>query len=147
MNRQAVEVDKQVGARIREARMMRGVTQVDLSARIGVTFQQLQKYEKGANRVSASKLVAISDALQVDTSYFFQDTKREATKEAIEELTSEQVRTFTKQGRDLIDAFHKINNSNVRRRIVSLVQQVAACGELEEDVEDGTVAYAEDPTE
>jgi transcriptional regulator with XRE-family HTH domain len=127
MNRQPVEVDRQVGARIRQARAMRGVSQVDLSARIGITFQQLQKYEKGANRVSASKLVAISDALDVDTSYFFQDVNKEPR----EELTSDQVRTFTKQGRDLVEAFYKITDGNIRKRIVSLVQQVAAGGGLE----------------
>ncbi|MCJ9673280.1 MULTISPECIES: helix-turn-helix domain-containing protein [unclassified Neorhizobium] len=129
MSRQPVEVDRQVGSRIRQARLMRGVSQVELSARIGVTFQQLQKYEKGANRVSASKLVAISDALDVDTSYFFQDMKRERR----EEPTPDQVPIFSKQGRDLIEAFHRIDSNTVRRRIVGLVQQVAACGELEDE--------------
>lgn len=65
-------VDTYVGARIRRRRWMLGVTQQQVASRIGVQFQQLQKYETGTNRVSASRLWEISKALEVPTSYFFE---------------------------------------------------------------------------
>lgn len=65
MGREPSEIDAEVGRRIREVRKARGVSQTDLAAAAGVTFQQMQKYESGTNRVSASKLVQVAAHLQV----------------------------------------------------------------------------------
>ncbi|MDQ2095267.1 helix-turn-helix domain-containing protein [Rhodalgimonas zhirmunskyi] len=66
------DVDRMVGKRIQALRKARGLSQSDLAAAAGVRFQQIQKYESGANRVSASRLWAISDALDVEILYFFE---------------------------------------------------------------------------
>jgi len=65
-------IDAQVGARLRARRVLLGLSQSALAAKIGVSFQQVQKYERGANRVSASQLWRAADALQVELTYFFQ---------------------------------------------------------------------------
>ncbi len=77
-------VDIHVGSRLRTARIMRGQSQADLADRIGLTFQQVQKYETGANRVSASKLFDISKIWGVTPDYFFEgleDTRGGGTAE------------------------------------------------------------------
>ena len=68
----AREVDRYVGARIRERRIMLGLTQQEMAELIGVTYQQAHKYERGINRVSAGRLYDISQALNVSVSYFFE---------------------------------------------------------------------------
>ncbi|PSK81552.1 transcriptional regulator with XRE-family HTH domain [Limimaricola soesokkakensis] len=65
-------IDKHVGTRIRQGRWIRGTTQQDLGDAVGCKFQQIQKYETGANRVSASRLWDIADALEVPITYFFE---------------------------------------------------------------------------
>ena len=66
--------DIYVGSRIRMRRKMLGLSQEKLGERLGITFQQIQKYEKGTNRVGASRLQAMSDALEVPVAYFFPET-------------------------------------------------------------------------
>src|ERR1700689_3229302 len=68
-------VDQHVGARIRMQRMVRGVSQIELGKAVGVTFQQVQKYEKGTNRVSASRLQRIANVLKVRPDFFFQEAQ------------------------------------------------------------------------
>lgn len=70
-------VDIEVGKQIRYQRWRLGVSQQELASRVGVKFQQIQKYETGANRVSASRLFLISKALSVPISYFFENSERE----------------------------------------------------------------------
>lgn len=65
------EIDFALGARVREARARRSVSQIELAKQLGVTFQQIQKYEKGRNRISASRLVDISRALGVPLLFFY----------------------------------------------------------------------------
>ena len=68
----AQDVDRHVGARMRERRIMLGLTQQQMAERIGVTYQQAHKYEKGINRIAAGRLYTIAHALGVDVSYFFE---------------------------------------------------------------------------
>src|ERR1700683_1232773 len=68
-------IDRHVGARIRMQRMVRGMSQTKLGNAVGVTFQQVQKYEKGANRVSASRLQRIANVLKVQPDFFFQEAQ------------------------------------------------------------------------
>jgi transcriptional regulator with XRE-family HTH domain len=68
----ASDVDHHVGRRIRECRIMRGLTQQQLAELIGITYQQAHKYEKGVNRVAVGRLYAIAQALGVEPSYFFE---------------------------------------------------------------------------
>lgn len=72
-NNRPTETDKYVGARIRERRIMMGLSQQDIADLIGVTYQQAHKYERGINRISASRLYDIAGVLKVEVSFFFDD--------------------------------------------------------------------------
>ena len=74
------EVDKNIGAKIQELRIAMGMSRHELAEQIGVTHQQTQKYEKGINRISAGRLVAIAEALSKPVSYFFEDIPGNPTK-------------------------------------------------------------------
>ncbi len=66
-------IEKKIGEKIRELRKKKGLSQIELANRIGISFQQIQKYEKGLSKISISRLYQISDALGVDINYFFQE--------------------------------------------------------------------------
>jgi transcriptional regulator with XRE-family HTH domain len=82
----AGDIDRQVGARIRECRIMMGLTQQQMAELIGVTYQQAHKYEKGTNRVSAGRLYAFAQALEVEVTYFFEGVEAGKHQEAVCQL-------------------------------------------------------------
>jgi transcriptional regulator with XRE-family HTH domain len=124
-------IDVHVGNRIRMRRMLVGMSQDKLSETLGVTFQQLQKYEKGSNRVSASRLYRLAQVLGVPVQYFFEGLPKGA-EEAVEEAATGVTQTGEqavitnihshKQGLQLTRAFHQIASPNERRRVVELVR-------------------------
>ena len=121
-------VDKHVGARVRMRRMMLNMSQEKLGDALGLTFQQVQKYEKGTNRVGASRLQAISNILQVPVSFFFEGAPHLPGHSGMGEAPSPAyVSDFlaTSDGLSLTKSFRKIKSSKMRRRIVSLVEQIA----------------------
>jgi transcriptional regulator with XRE-family HTH domain len=67
----STEIDRHVGARMRSLRLRRSMSQTELAGQLGVTFQQVQKYERGVNRISAARLFAVARVLDVDITYFF----------------------------------------------------------------------------
>src|SRR5688572_1010405 len=123
-------VDKYVGSRIRMRRIMLGMSQEKLGESLGLTFQQIQKYEKGTNRVGASRLQQISEILQVPVSFLFEGgpggmLNANGMNEAV---SPAYVSDFlaTSEGLALTRAFTRINDSKLRRSIVDLVEQIAA---------------------
>ena len=127
--------DKHVGARVRMRRMMLGMSQEKLGDALGLTFQQVQKYEKGANRIGASRLQQISHILQVPVSFFFDGapTGEPAPAGGFADVASATYVTdflSTNEGLALNNAFMKVKNPKLRRKIVELV--VAIAGEEEE---------------
>ena len=116
-------VDVEVGARIRARRIVLGMTQNQLGDQLGLTFQQVQKYERGSNRVSASRLVAIGRALQVPASYFFDDAAPTTAhdREPESSSTAEQLN----EAWTLLRAFTAIPDANVRKSILKMVQAAA----------------------
>jgi transcriptional regulator with XRE-family HTH domain len=123
-------VDKHVGSRVRMRRMMLGMSQEKLGNSLGLTFQQVQKYEKGTNRIGASRLQQISHILQVPVSFFFEGAPAVAGArvEGMSEAPSPAyVSDFlaTSDGLALTKAFMRIADSKLRRRIVELVEQIA----------------------
>jgi transcriptional regulator with XRE-family HTH domain len=123
-------VDKHVGARVRMRRMMLGMSQEKLGNSLGLTFQQVQKYEKGTNRIGASRLQQISHILQVPVAFFFEGapTVGMVRTEGMSEAPSPAyVSDFlaTSDGLALTKAFMRIADSKLRRRIVDLVEQIA----------------------
>ncbi len=124
-------IDIHVGSRIRLRRTMLRMSQEKLGESLGITFQQIQKYEKGTNRVGASRLQNISSILNVPVSFFFEDAPGEnrASPARIEEASSSNfVVDFlsSSEGLQLNRAFVKISDPKVRRRIVDLVKALAA---------------------
>ena len=114
-------VDKHVGSRIRMRRMMLGMSQEALGDGLGLTFQQVQKYEKGMNRIGAGRLQHISHILQIPVPFFFEGSPHgEAPSPAY-------VSDFlaTADGLALTKAFMRIEKPTLRRRIVELVEEIA----------------------
>ena len=122
--------DRHVGARIRMRRLMIGMTQIALGDALGVTFQQVQKYEKGANRVGASRLQHIANILQVTPTFFFEGAPAiPGQKSAARESSSpDYIREFisSADGVALMKSFTKIKDSELRRRIVRLVNKITS---------------------
>jgi transcriptional regulator with XRE-family HTH domain len=124
-------IDKHVGARVRMRRMMLGMSQEKLGDALGLTFQQVQKYEKGTNRIGASRLQQIAHILQVPVSFFFEGAPASASGPApggmSEAPSPAYVSDFlaTSDGLALTKSFMRIKNTKLRRRIVDLVEQIA----------------------
>ena len=122
-------VDRHVGSRVRMRRMMMGMSQEKLGDAIGLTFQQVQKYEKGTNRIGASRLQQISRTLQVPVSFFFEGAPMEAGGPDEPDAPSPSfVSDFlaSADGLALTRAFMQIKDSKLRRRIVELVEGIAS---------------------
>jgi transcriptional regulator with XRE-family HTH domain len=129
-------VDKHVGRRVRMRRMMLAMSQEKLGNALGLTYQQVQKYEKGTNRIGASRLQQISHILQVPVAFFFEGAPNlhRSTDRIKEALSPSYVSHFlaTREGLLLIKAFMRINEPKLRRRIVDLVAEIAGeCNEGE----------------
>ncbi len=123
-------VDLHVGARVRMRRRILGVSQEKLAEQLGLTFQQVQKYERGANRVSASKLYEIARALSTSVSYFFEglaDTASPPVEGVSESGTEQFVHEFlmTPEGVELASSFARIRQGKVRRKILDLVRALS----------------------
>src|SRR5215813_10496815 len=122
-------VDVEVGQRIRIQRLQCGLSQTSLADQLGVTFQQVQKYEKGVNRVGAGRLTKIAEVLGIDVSTFFGGKdilEAEETKE-IGEPSPLKLLTVSGAFR-LLRAYGDIDDTNLRRAIVDLVEQISAQG-------------------
>jgi transcriptional regulator with XRE-family HTH domain len=129
-SRRANPVDVHVGARVRLRRMLLGMSQEKLGEHLGLTFQQIQKYEKGINRIGASRLYDLSKVLSVPVQFFYEElavadgttaagfAERPAESYAVEFLGS-------REGLELNKAFARITDPRVRRSIVDLVRAFA----------------------
>jgi len=121
--------DKHVGSRVRMRRMMLNMSQEKLGEALGLTFQQVQKYEKGTNRIGASRLQQISSILQVPVAFFFEGAPSagEVVPGMSEAPSPAYVSDFlaTSDGLALTKSFMRIKDPKLRRRIVDLVEQIA----------------------
>jgi transcriptional regulator with XRE-family HTH domain len=112
-------VDVEVGHRIRIERLARGLSQTALANQLGVTFQQVQKYEKGVNRVGAARLQQIANALDVPVTFFYDGDNKAREVESLLFLDS----AFSLR---LLRAYSKIKDQTVQRQLVSLMESIAA---------------------
>jgi transcriptional regulator with XRE-family HTH domain len=117
-------IDKEIGGRVRLRRRIVGVSQTELSLALGVSYQQVQKYENGKNRIGASRLQKIAHVLDVPVSFFFGETAetsnaRDSAADLAEFLAS-------KEGLELNGAFFRIGDARLRRSILGMVKSVAA---------------------
>jgi len=124
-------VDRQVGSRVRMRRVLVGLSQERLGESLGLTFQQVQKYEKGTNRIGASRLQQISRILGVPVEYFFegapQTIERSLSSGFEDNGDTAYVADFlaTNEGIQLNKAFVRIKDPKLRRRVVELVSAIA----------------------
>lgn len=114
-------VDVHVGKRIRQRRWLIGMTQQQLAEAVGIKFQQIQKYETGANRVSASRLWDIADALDVAVSFFFEGLKQETDAEPQVHSAVPEDLMGDKEAMDLVRSYYAIPE-NQRRRLFELAR-------------------------
>ncbi|WP_420960417.1 helix-turn-helix domain-containing protein [Brucella sp. IR073] len=124
-------IDVHVGSRIRLRRNMLGLSQEKLGESLGITFQQIQKYEKGTNRVGASRLQAISSILNVPVSFFFEDAPGSNTNTGAGSFGEDNEATYvvdflnSNEGVQLTRSFTKISDPKIRRKIIDLVKSLA----------------------
>jgi len=107
-------IDIHVGERVRARRLLTGLSQDAFASKLGVTFQQVQKYEKGANRISASRLYRISKILNVPVAYFFDDMDGQ-----------EILSGLKREGLELVRAFNRIEKPSTRKQVISLIHALA----------------------
>ena len=124
-------IDAHVGTRVRLRRMLLGMSQEKLGEHLGLTFQQVQKYEKGTNRIGASRLQQIAHILQVPVAFFFEGAPHapgQQTDGLAEAPSPAYVSDFlaTSDGLALTKAFMRIKDPKLRRRIVDLVEQIVS---------------------
>ena len=127
-------VDVHVGARLRVRRTLMGMSQTMLGEAIGLTFQQMQKYEKGANRISASRLFALSGVLDVPIEYFFDDmpTAVAATSPVVGGGKAKKPPSYEldpmakRETLQLVRAYYKITDPEIRKRLYELAKTLGA---------------------
>lgn len=124
-------IDAHVGSRVRLRRMLLGMSQERLGDSMGLTFQQVQKYEKGANRIGASRLFHISKILGVPVGFFFEEAPNIEENAATPGMAEPESEAFildflnTREGLELNRAFTKIADPRVRKSVVDLVRALA----------------------
>jgi transcriptional regulator with XRE-family HTH domain len=116
-------VDLYVGARLRIRRKVLGFSQTQLAEALGITFQQIQKYERGANRISASKLYEAARLLQSPVAYFFEGLD-ETPHDDVDDGIAQRMTQFvaTPEGLELAGLFPRLQDRRLRRRVVDLVK-------------------------
>lgn len=137
----ATSVDEQIGLKLRQRRTILGVSQEKLAESLGVTFQQIQKYENGANRISASRLNLISQVLSVPFSYFFDETEQKKNLENADNLMFQDHNILQKKETlELIRIYYSIKNPKLRKDVFNLVRSMAENVNSKEKI--GTEAQA-----
>ncbi len=140
-------IDVHVGGRVRLRRRMERVSQEKLGEALGVTFQQIQKYEKGTNRIGASRMQQIAAALKVPVSFFFEDAPVPAGEVAVPGMAETGSTSYvvdflsSSEGIELNRAFIRIGNPAIRRKVIDMVRTLAdETGETDNSVDDDRAA-------
>ena len=123
-------IDAHVGARVRLRRTLQGMTQAGLGDAIGLTFQQVQKYERGTNRISASRLYDLARVFDVPIEYFFDDMPADvAASPPAKKLPSYEPNPMAnRETLELVRAYYKIEDADVRKRVYELTKTLGAVG-------------------
>lgn len=111
-------VDIHVGKKLKELRQLRSLTQTDIAQGLGISFQQIQKYELGRNRISASRLYELAHLLDVETSYFFAGLNEDQADEPANGVTTEEANRIA-------SAFSRIKDDRLRTQISTLITELS----------------------
>ena len=118
------DIDMHLGKRLRRRRRLLGLTQQQLAGAVGVRFQQIQKYECGANRISAARLWALSEALEVPIGYFYDGLAESQSRQPLADTVSDGGEMFArKETLDLIRAYYQLSE-RPRRRLLDLAKSL-----------------------
>lgn len=120
---QAKTLDAHVGQRIRDKRNERGMSQTEVANALGVTFQQVLKYERGTNRVGASRLYDLSRILNVPVQIFFEGLENQA--DTLRGDAENVVHLIKPDTIELVEAYYKVDNPHVRRQILSTIRSIS----------------------
>ncbi len=134
-------VDVHVGGRVRMRRTLLGMSQEKLGEAIGLTFQQVQKYERGTNRIGASRLFDLSKVLDVPIGFFFEelgDWQASKTAARLRDLAEEQAEyemdpLAKRETLELVRAYYRIKDPAVRKRLFEMCKALAAAGDEDEE--------------
>lgn len=126
-------IDVHVGSRVRMRRTLLGMSQEKLGNALGLTFQQIQKYERGANRIGSSRLFKLSRILDVPVSFFFEDMPVQGSKRTTglsdsSPATIEADQLSKRETLELVRAYYKIKDPRIRKKTFELVKAVAQTG-------------------
>lgn len=127
--------DISIGAKIRSRRHILGMSQADLASKVGITFQQIQKYEKGQNKIMASRLLELSQIMKTDISYFFEDCINIHQEESGNTALHEEQANFTYDTTDdeepigketikLVKIYNKIENKDIKRKLLVFLKSL-----------------------
>jgi transcriptional regulator with XRE-family HTH domain len=119
-------IDRLVGGQLRKRRVELGLTQLSVAEAIGVTFQQIQKYERGTNRIVASRLYDLANTLEVPLEYFFAEVQPDTPSGAQADDVADDTRPSPKETRNLINAYYEIADPALRKKLIDLVRSVSA---------------------
>ncbi|MBB3268300.1 transcriptional regulator with XRE-family HTH domain [Azospirillum sp. OGB3] len=137
-------IDAHVGSRVRLRRTLLGMSQEKLGDAIGLTFQQVQKYERGANRIGASRLFKLSQVLDVPVSFFFDDMPAEAAAAAVDDdeaggggfeersVTCEPDPMAKRETLELVRAYYRINDPSVRKQLFQMTKTLGDSSQNEQ---------------
>jgi len=115
-------IEKQIGQKIKEIRKKKGISQMGLAEKVGLSFQQIQKYEKGTSKISVSRLFQIAEALGVDIHTFFEKPQNSVS------VAMEETKTYglklTPQEKELVNLFRNIDNKKVKQGILMMLRGI-----------------------
>ncbi len=126
MNKGPDPIDIHVGQRVRARRKMLGLSQTQLGHELGVTFQQVQKYERGTNRIGSSRLFRMSNTLDVPVAYFFEGAETKmpgyvSLNETLGEAVFDREET-----QELVDAYYRIADPRIRKKVLGLARLLSS---------------------
>lgn len=119
------DVDAHVGARLRQRRMLLGISQEQLAEMLGLTFQQVQKYERGTNRVSASRLFQLARALETPITWFFDEMGPERAAEKAEVENEDYDPMSRRETLELVRVYSRIDDRKVRKKLYEMAKALA----------------------
>ncbi|WP_262695005.1 helix-turn-helix domain-containing protein [Kordiimonas aquimaris] len=119
-------IDIHVGQRVRARRKMLGLSQTQLGQELGVTFQQVQKYERGTNRIGSSRLFRMSSTLDVPVAYFFEGAETKLPGyDSIEDIVGDGV-FDREETQELVDAYYRIADPRIRKKVLGLARLLSS---------------------
>lgn len=134
--RQVSGIDTQIANRIHNCRTQLGLSQTDLATKLGISFQQVQKYEKATNRIGAGRLFQLAVIFDVPVETLFPEREASLAQSAASRATAEAFSEIllTADGRRLLLAFRKVENRLVRKKIIRLIESLVTTDELSQEI-------------